>query len=605
MTRDLFNAATEIDEAISGAYQLLRESNGYTGGFNLKSAGFATYLNTEGLGINGILGLTGSQIIEGELTGNSFNHLANLVVTGDAYIANITGITSTNDLNATGETDITQLVNGINTSGDAIFNDHIYGLGDIRHTGDLFTDGVFNLNGSANVTGDLSVTGNFTLNGSGISDFIAEIDVDSNIATGDVFSAFSAGIGQLIIGTGEGTGVILETGNAESGYKLTYNPNSEKGLEWQAETGRANGITLFREYDSGSNMVGLEPENPIDGIILGQEQSNKKRKLRFNANSIGATTADILDGTISIGPGAVNLQCGTYSRSGALPRGMFSTIAGGADSYSDEKSRYTFIGGGFENEIRFSTGSSILGGWNNQIEEASSQSSIIGGSGNFISDCKGTVVGGLEVGITGSDNSVAIGRLHSINNASYSIGLGNLINLSGVGSVGIGYECNTASEGDYATSIGLQSFADKWGEVSHSAGRFADDGDAKSSRLVSRNSTSNDTQTELFLNGSTARIEIPTDSSATFVINIVGQEEASGGGDAGAYEIKGLIKNISGTTSLVGAITKTTIAEDDATWDVTAEADNGNDALVIKVTGAAATNIRWVATTKLTQVTYA
>jgi len=40
-------------------------------------------------------------------------------------------------------------------------------------------------------------------------------------------------------------------------------------------------------------------------------------------------------------------------------------------------------------------------------------------------------------------------------------------------------------------------------------------------------------------------------------------------------------------------------------WDATAEADNTNEALAIKVTGEAATNIRWVAKVDIAQVTYA
>ena len=53
----------------------------------------------------------------------------------------------------------------------------------------------------------------------------------------------------------------------------------------------------------------------------------------------------------------------------------------------------------------------------------------------------------------------------------------------------------------------------------------------------------------------------------------------------------------------MGVLTKTTLAEDDGAWDATVVADNPNDALVVKVTGPAAT-VRWVATVRTAEVTY-
>jgi hypothetical protein len=43
------------------------------------------------------------------------------------------------------------------------------------------------------------------------------------------------------------------------------------------------------------------------------------------------------------------------------------------------------------------------------------------------------------------------------------------------------------------------------------------------------------------------------------------------------------------------------LGEDDSAWDATVEADNTNDALVIKVTGSASATIRWVATVRTTE----
>jgi hypothetical protein len=66
-------------------------------------------------------------------------------------------------------------------------------------------------------------------------------------------------------------------------------------------------------------------------------------------------------------------------------------------------------------------------------------------------------------------------------------------------------------------------------------------------------------------------------------------------GLSAGYHVRGVIENDAGATSFIGVPTVTPLGEDVGAWDVTVEADNTNDALAIKVTGAAATSIRWVA----------
>ena len=113
--------------------------------------------------------------------------------------------------------------------------------------------------------------------------------------------------------------------------------------------------------------------------------------------------------------------------------------------------------------------------------------------------------------------------------------------------------------------------------------------------------TTNATQTEMFIGDVTnARISIPSGQTYLFDILIVGRSITSG--DGGGYRIEGVIENTSGTTALVGSISKTLIAEDTASWDTAAEADNTNDALAIKVTGVASETIRWCAKTTLVEI---
>lgn len=115
--------------------------------------------------------------------------------------------------------------------------------------------------------------------------------------------------------------------------------------------------------------------------------------------------------------------------------------------------------------------------------------------------------------------------------------------------------------------------------------------------------TTNATQASLLWdNGtSTAKPVLNDNQIMSFSALVSGQDAAN---NAGGYRVEGLIKRGVGvaTTAIVGSVTTITIAEDTAGWDVTAVADTTNGALDIKVTGAAATTIRWVARVQFTEV---
>ena len=95
---------------------------------------------------------------------------------------------------------------------------------------------------------------------------------------------------------------------------------------------------------------------------------------------------------------------------------------------------------------------------------------------------------------------------------------------------------------------------------------------------------------------------IPNDRMWVFSMLVAGTDPANG--QFAGYEIKGVISNIAGTVALVGAITKTVIAEVNAAWDVDVVADDANNALVVVVTGEAARGIRWLAAVTVAELGY-
>ncbi len=118
--------------------------------------------------------------------------------------------------------------------------------------------------------------------------------------------------------------------------------------------------------------------------------------------------------------------------------------------------------------------------------------------------------------------------------------------------------------------------ANRYNQVSHAGGYFAAAGDAQGSLAVMRRSTTDTSATELFLDGTIARFSIANNSAVSFSILVVGKTSA---GESGGYEFRGIIERSGGSTSIIGAVTKTVLGEDDATWDANVVADNGNGAL--------------------------
>jgi hypothetical protein len=70
-------------------------------------------------------------------------------------------------------------------------------------------------------------------------------------------------------------------------------------------------------------------------------------------------------------------------------------------------------------------------------------------------------------------------------------------------------------------------------------------------------------------------------------------------------KVKGLIRREANAASTVLVNSALTVLDNTPAWGLALTADTTNGGLKIEVTGAAATNIRWVATINTSEVTYA
>ena len=102
--------------------------------------------------------------------------------------------------------------------------------------------------------------------------------------------------------------------------------------------------------------------------------------------------------------------------------------------------------------------------------------------------------------------------------------------------------------------------------------------------------TTDATETEIYLDGDDSQILVAEDTVKMVEILVTGRGDND---EVAGYVIRALIQNNGGTTSLQGATSKTVVYEDDGNWDANIEADDTNDAVSVKVTGEAGVTIEW------------
>jgi hypothetical protein len=213
------------------------------------------------------------------------------------------------------------------------------------------------------------------------------------------------------------------------------------------------------------------------------------------------------------------------------------------------------------------------------------QSVVCGGASNTAS--------GEQSGVTHGQQNVASGQL---SDAAGSSCTASALLASARGSV-----CTASAQS--AIARGERSLANRLGMYAVASGQFAAVGDAQYVRFVARRKTTDNTATTLLLDGSTTRLTIT--SGKILFADILVSGIKSDGSAAACYKRKVAIKNVGGTTTIVGSVeTIGTDIEDNAGTDIAITADNTNDALQINVTGVTAETWRWVAVVEGLEIAY-
>ena len=175
---------------------------------------------------------------------------------------------------------------------------------------------------------------------------------------------------------------------------------------------------------------------------------------------------------------------------------------------------------------------------------------------------------------------------------------------TGDNAVAIGSGAVAIAEGGFA--VGAGSNARIYGQQAFANGSFTGAGDAQEGLYVLRNETTNNTLTELYLDGAAAteRLVLPNNSVFTFDILVAARRTDAVGGGA-AYRFVGVARKdtTAGSITFIGTPSKTVIGETDAPWDAAVSVDTTNGSIRVRVTGQSAKTIRWVATVRTSEVT--
>lgn len=238
------------------------------------------------------------------------------------------------------------------------------------------------------------------------------------------------------------------------------------------------------------------------------------------------------------------------------------------------------------------------------------------GGTEVASGASSVIMGGRYNRISGAGAYAAVAGYFSVASAQAAMALGYQMTASGFASFACGYlgtasgdyafvgggEGNTSS-GTNASSFGRYALASRYAMQAICAGPFSTGtpGDAQHALFVMRNKTTTNTEVELFLDGSSTRLTVPSGRLMGMFINLMGVK--SDGSVVAHYMRQYAIKNVAGTTSEVYA--PVTIGVDTAAGTTIAiTANDTNDALRIGVTGITSEIWRWVAVVQAVEIVH-
>ena len=389
--------------------------------------------------------------------------------------------------------------------------------------------------------------------------------------------------------------------------------------------------------NTGTGAISISSSEAFDGnfnpTILRQGAGYRLVCDGTNFNSIasrtsgagGATTVQLgstanasANGAVAIGLSTVASNNNTIAIGNAASASGSQAIAIGV-STSATSVNATAIGlnsGGTSSQAVTGSGAMALGG-----SYASGVDSFAAAIGTNVATSGARSTGAVALGSFANANTssgaVAIGNSTAAS-GTYSMALGFQTTVSGTGAFAFGatthlYPANATAANSFAFGAAAQavltgklviSGGDLIAVTTYQQGLQAgiqvlrgQTTDATAKILVS--------DTGLTTAGTLNQVILPNNSAYAFSGTIVARRQAAGGTQSAAWRVEGLIRREASAAATVLVSSAVNTISNVPAWAIALTADVTNGALAVTVTGAAATNIRWVATIDTSEVIYA
>jgi len=294
---------------------------------------------------------------------------------------------------------------------------------------------------------------------------------------------------------------------------------------------------------------------------------------------------------------AVGYICNAYNI-GSSAFGYFASASGNyslaisGDTGATYQSAIGYNSAGNRAQAVTGAGAVVLGG-----SYASGSDSFAAAAGNNSSSYGATGGNSVALGHSATASgtySAAIGGSGAIASATRSVVLG-----------GYASEANAT----YSYAFGHRGLAAYVGKYAYGVFTSSTVGTSQGGYMVLAISTTDATATKLGSDGgaggATNQVILANNSAFAFTGTIIARQQAAGGTASAAWKVEGLIRREANAASTTLVASTVTAISNVPTWVIALTADTTNGGLSITVTGAAATNIRWVATIQTSEVTYA